>query len=420
MTWDLLRNGYAEDGRPESRLYWIIGADYPDAYREFDLIYNFCLQLDNVKPGSLHLRDEGRDKCSFETASGQFVETLTGADPTAVGRLEPDGIVGAEVSRWQRELWTRAFGRLARKYQQESWGIFSGSFETSIGPFADYYALGKGPNDQQITSVRIASRENLHKYPGGADDPELLRQKSLLPPHKFLERFEGEPSAPTNAVLTNFSGALHVDDRIDYQPDMPCYISVDPGNLCYAVLFIQPVGGEIWVLDNVYVSGWDHHSVIAETKLRVGWKYAVQTRRGIIDIAGSQHHASASPKELWEEQTGFVFDANKVDVEQTVSRLNSVLQVSPATGRPRLRIHPRADGLIAEGGGGPSPIPGMGIWLRHGAGGIPERKNDHAWKALGYALTSLYGNTMPENMRLPEEMDFDSYAGVSYLERSFN
>lgn len=419
ILWDLQRLGAKPDGRPVAELYWIVGADYIDAYREFDLIYQFNEKLGNVEAGSLHIRDEGRDKCSFRTLAGQLIETITAADPTAIGRLEPHGIVGAEVSRWNAETWTRVFGRLARQYQDGSWGIFTGSFESSVGPFADWFKVGEGPNEYGLRSFSMPTWTNYHKYPTGLDDPEIRRLMGMTDESRFIERYGGRPVPPTNAVLPMFSSARHVDEDIDYIEGEPCYLAIDPGDYVYSVLFVQIINGEVWVLDEVYANHWNHEAVIAEVKHRPGWKHAAKTRRGAIDIAGTQHHAAASPAELWEKHTGFTLGSNKVEVEKSVERLQSVLAISPVTGRARLRIHPRAKGLLSELGGGPSPVPNGGVWLRQGKGGRPKRENDHSCKALAYLLIDLFGTEMPDQYTLPDRIDFDTWEAPSYMEWSF-
>ncbi len=419
-AWDLQRLGMAKDGLPVARLYWIVGQDYVDAYREFELILAFNRQLKNVDETSVHIRDEGRDKCSFKTITGQLFVTMTAADPTSLGREEPHGLIGCEVSRWQSEVWTRCFGRLARQYQDNSWGIFSGSFETSIGPFSDWYKVGQGPNDLGITSYNMPTWSNTYKFPGGIDDPEIERQRQMLPAHRFLERFGGLPAPPQNAVLPDFSITRHVDETVKYDVDSPVYLAIDPGDKTYAVLFVQIINGEVWVMDEVYVEHWNHQSVIDECKLRPGWKYAQLWKRGAIDIAGTQHHAAASPLEIWEDNTGFVLGTNKIEVEKSVERLQSVLAVSPSTGRPRLRIHPRCKGILSELGGGPPPIAGGGVWVRSGKAGRPERANDHACKALAYLLIELFGTAMPEGAYIPEKIDLGRYVAPSYLSWSFS
>ena len=413
LQYDLLRNGYSIDGLPTSRLYWVIGQDYQDAYQDFRMMADFALQLGLIgHRNDIHIRDEGRDKCSFTTTDGQFVETISGLDPTSVGRLEPDGIIGAEASRWSSELWTRSFGRIERTYLTGGWALYTGSFESSYGPFADYVALGTGPNEVDMKSFRIPSWSNRHKYPGGRDDPGIKRQEALLSHTKFMERFGGEPAPPSNAVFPEFSGRIHINSHIDYVDNFPTYIFIDPGQYVCSILFVQMVDQEVHVVDEMYVRDWSHRDVIRECFLRDGWKHVMSTTgEAVMDAAGRQHNQQSSAEEIWESETGLSIITNVLKAEAVIEKVRAALGTNPITGRARLHIHPRCLGLISELGGGPSPLEGGGTWVR-GKSGKPESKNNHACTALGYGLIGVYGANMPEERLV---MEFEDFTAPSYL-----
>jgi len=394
--WDVVRNGLGEDGKAVSRLYWVIGESYEDAFKDYTDLLGVCEQLGIVEEGSVHLRDSGRDKCDFTTTYGQFVETISGSDPTVVARLEPDGIIGAEASRWSAELWRRVFGRLARRRSLGSWGFFSGSPETSVGPFADYYRLGTGPNTVELQSFNIPTWSNIYRYPGGLDDPAILELKAITPDDRFTERYGGVPVAPRNAVLPEFSSALHVDDLVEYDPGADTYIFVDPGDIGYAVIFVQVVGAEIRVVESIYAHRSTHEIVLADVKQMQGWKHTQRTRRVVIDVAGFQHHAGQSVVEKWIDATGYYVTGERYKVEMLIEKLRSALMFNPKSGKARLRIHPRNVGLLAEAGAVANPIPGRGMWLRFSETGRPREDSCDAWKALGYGLLALFGSDMPE------------------------
>ena len=79
-------------------LYWIVGADFEDARKEFDYTLEFQEKLQNVRVVSAptHLDQQ----CMLETKTGAKFITISAYDATKLGRDEPDGIVGAEISRW--------------------------------------------------------------------------------------------------------------------------------------------------------------------------------------------------------------------------------------------------------------------------------------------------------------------------------
>ena len=390
------------------QLYWVVGADYEDARKDFDYFADFQQQLDNIQ---LLSRPTHRDQqCTLVTKTGHTIVTISSYDFTKIARDEPFGIVGAEVSRWFPETFERCEGRLLRNYPY-AWGFFSGSPESSLGWFADVAKFGQGPNDRGLRSYFIPSWCNLLKYPGGREDPAIKRAEAGRSPQKFRERFGAEFVTPKSLVCHPFRYNLHVDGELEYDPSTPVYLGIDPGGIVYAVLFVQfTADGEIHVLDEIYAYRWPHEAVINEYKSNI-LKPAVEG--GSIDIAATQtQNAMPIAYDAWFQDTGLILYAQKHAVDDTVERLLWALAPNPNTGRARLRIHPRCTGIVSEMGGGPSPVPDGGSWMRyeHGNGlGVPMRKNDHACKALGYLLAGPY--SWLASARARQQAESVSYIG---------
>jgi hypothetical protein len=411
------RNGLKQTPQGQiavSDLCWVVGLTYEDAYKDWKYIYEFNEAIDNVTPGTYHVRDGGKDQCSFRTKFGQLVITLSGEDPEAVGRENVHVLVGAEASRWSSELFHRAQGRIERTANLGSGMFLSGSFKSSSGPFHDWYKLGQGPNIQGVTSYSVPSWENLALYPGGYDDPAMVRLRANNSEARFGERYGGKPAPPANAVVPEFNSILHVDPNLEWDDKADTYIGVDPGDICYAWLLWQynEDRGEVLVQDEGYIHRGTHDTAIESCKLSTGWKHSQRTRRVFIDVAGEQHHANDSAADIWREGTGYWVTGERYKVETTVDRLRTLMRVNPATGRSRLRIHPRCKGLRAELGDGQNPIDGRGMWLRYSEFGRPRSDNCDAVKALGYSVQGVFGSNMPEtNFDSGDETSF-SYIGV--------
>lgn len=387
-------------------LYWVVGADYEDARKDFDYFADFQEQLGNIK--TLQRPTHKDQQCILVTTTGHEIVTISSYDFTKIARDEPFGVVGAEVSRWYPETFERCEGRLLRNYPH-SWGFFGGSPESSLGWFADLAKFGQGPNDRGLRSYFIPSWCNAVKYPGGRNDPAILRAEAGRSPQKFLERFGAEFVTPKGLVCYTFRYSQHVDAELQYDPTLPVYLAIDPGGVVYAVLFVQfSADGEVHVLDEIYAYRWPHSAVINEFNASPLRPAVVG---GAIDVASKQaQNAMPISIEEWYNDTGLTLYAEKHDVDATVERLMWSLAPNPNTGRARLRVHPRCTGIISEMGGGPSPVPDGGPWMRyeHNNGvGAPMRKNDHACKALGYLLAGPYSFLASERAR--------SYGGASYL-----
>lgn len=393
----------------DGKLYWVVGADFEDANKDFDYLLEFQRQLDNVDFDNT-TQSAHRDKQRYlTTRTGQQVVTISSYDFTKIARDEPFGIMGAEVSRWFEETLQRCEGRLIRNYPN-AWGIFSGSFESSDGWLFDLHQYAQGPNERGIRSFSIPSWANRIKYPDGRDDLAIKRAEAGYSPEKFLERFGAVPTPSKRMVCHNFRRALHVDYNLEYDPNLPVYVGIDPGGIVYAVLFVQFTDdGEIHVLDGIHVYRWPHDAVINEFKSRA---LSAVVEGGAIDIASTQpQNAMPLSLDAWFQDTGLALWTEKHSVDDTVDRLMWALSPNPNTGRARLRISPRCEGLISEMGGGKSPVPDGGPWLRYEtkAGiGPPMRRNDHACKALGYLLGGPHGQQA-------RELAVSGTIAVSYL-----
>lgn len=392
------------------KLYWIVGQDFEDARSDFMPIVDFQEKLGNVH--ELNTPASREEQCRLVTKTGQTFLTMSARDPTKIARDEPDGIVGAEFTRWiTDEVFRRCEGRLLRKYPR-AWGIFTGSFESSLGWVPELYTLGQGPNERGIRSFTIPSWANPHRYPGGRDNPAIKLAELGSSPERFMERFGGQPAPPQGIIFHEFKNYLHVDPLLKVDNKYPVYLFIDPGDLVYCVLYTQFVDGECRVIDEVYVSHWTHEQVIDEIKNNEVYPLV---RGGVIDIAATQHHMGMpAPFNKWYEDTGLQLVAQKQSVDDTIERVRAVLSVWPVTGRSRLLIHPRCRGLISEMGGGPSPVAEGGPWMRfkmRSGFGPPQAKNDHACKALGYGLAFMQYFMQGDNVE-------KGVVGASYALRS--
>jgi hypothetical protein len=407
------------------KLGWVVGADFEDARKEMDYIIDWAEALGVLDRSGSTISSHSDQKCKLHITAPSggdgepinfYIESVSGHDPLKIGREEPDFIIGCEVSRWESELWRRCQGRLARKYPK-SWGYFSGSFETSLGWFPEMYNLGQGPNDQDLVSYSIPSHANRFLYPGGVSDPAIIKLQNGMSPERFMARHMGKPSPPVDAVLPEFKNTYHVYP-VRYEVGYPVYVFIDPGTHIYAVLFVQIVGVEVHVLDEVFMARATHEAVITATINNPLWQYI---REGVIDVAGTQHHFGfGSPEEAWARDTrgALTLRAEYRKLNDTVERLRSVMAINPTTQRPRLLVDPKCRGLIAEFGGGKAPVDGSGLWRKDGSG-KPSEKNCDSAKALGYGLLALYGTVRPGssvNTALFSEQDEEE--AYSYLETS--
>ncbi len=370
---------------PRTKLGWLVGPTYATPRgAEFDYLI-----MDLTKLGLLENYSTNKEgPLSIEIYNGCYIGTKSATDPKTLGGQAPDFIVVCEAAQLDYEtyLWLR--GRIAEKKAPL---IMTGTFEDYSGWYNDFYYKWSIPNEDDAQSFSLPTWNNIIKFPGGRNNPEILALEKENPHDFFLQRFGGIPCKPSNLVISEFSTSIHVGliGQYEFNPDLAVKIAVDPGySGAHAVLVIQNIGNQFVVIDEVYEQGYTTEEIIIEWKQRPWFGKVIG---GAIDIAGTQHAAMAAPVEVWREKAGIYLECQKVPVEDGINLLRSMMLAPPPTYKSKVVFNHTCHGIISEMGGGKSPVKGGGPWLRNENTLVPLDKNDHACKALIYYLVNTEG-----------------------------
>jgi len=371
----------------ERGLYWLVAADYERTRAEFEYLMADFSALGILKEASKRV-----DPGHLTLADGTRIETKSAKDPRTLAMRAPNGIIGCEASQLDLETFFRLRGRCAPK---RGWMFLSGTFEGSLGWYPQMFTAWANGADKEARAYSLPSYTNVHLYPGGATDPEILRLKEVSSDDFFMERIEGKPSPPKGLVFPEFRPDLHISE-VEYEEGDPVHLWMDPGYAgAYAVEVVQVRGEQICVIDEIYEQGLVTDDLIDIAQGRPWWQ---DVRFGVIDIAGTQHQAMAAPAEVWLEKTGLYLSSQKIRINEGTERLKGWLKVNPATHAPRIVFSPKCAGILSEFGSAPNPFDGQTKayrWKtdREGniVGDIPEDKNNHGVKAVIYGLIDRFG-----------------------------
>ena len=382
---DGILSRWATDFLPYKKpaLIWLLGNDYEACRGEWTYAVQDFTKLEvlarpptkNIDPGEINLQE------------GTQLVTKSARYPEKIATTAPDIIVVAEAGQVDYEVILRCIERLAEK---RGTLIAGGTFEEEeyTGWFREYYQLGQSFNELGWKSFSIPTWSNKVIYPGGRNDPEILKQESAMTAERFMERFGGVPCPKTGRVVTEFANAIHVKD-CPFNKDLPVEITVDPGYAgAYAVEIIQDYGDHLELIDEIYVQGVVTKDIILICKKKQWWN---AVHGGAIDIAGKQHQAMAAPTEVWLSEGDISLQSKKVGIEDGIDLLRTHLKQHPITGQPGIVVDPKCRGFISECGGGRPPVEGGGIWMRNKDTLKPLDRNNHACKALIYYLANKYG-----------------------------
>lgn len=368
-------------------LYWLVAADYERTRAEFTYLAEDFQQLGILKEISKRV-----DPGHITLVDGTSIETKSAKDPRTLAMRAPDGILGCEASQLDMDTFFRLRARCAPK---RGWMFLAGTFEGSLGWYPQMFTAWVSGADAEARAYSLPSYTNTHLYPGGAQDPEILRLQAASSDDFFMERIEGKPSPPKGLVFTEFRPDMHVSEVV-YQPGEPVHLWMDPGYAgAYAVEVVQVREEQICVIDEIYEQGLVTGDIIDVARSREWWP---DVKFGVIDIAGTQHQAMAAPTEVWLGETGLYLSSQKIKINEGTERLKGWLKIDARTHGPRIVFSPKCKGVLSEFGAVASPIDGQTRAYRwkvdrdgNIVGDIPEDKNNHGIKALIYGLVDRFG-----------------------------
>ena len=368
-------------------LFWLVAADYERTRAEFEYLVDDFARLGLLKEASKRV-----DPGHLVLADGTRIETKSAKDPRTLAMRAPNGILGCEASQLDLETFYRLRGRCAPK---RGWLFLSGTFEGSLGWYPQMFTAWANGADKDARAYSLPSYTNVHLYPGGATDPEILRLRDFSSDDFYMERIEGKPSPPQGLVFPEFRPDAHIAD-VEYEKDVPVHLWMDPGYAgAYAIEVIQVKGDQIQVIDEIYEQGLVTDDMIDIAMSRPWWP---DVQFGVIDVGGPQHQAMASPAEMWLNQAGLYLSSQKVRINEGTERLKGWLKIDSKTHAPRLVIAPHCHGILSEFGVVPNPFDGQTRAYRwktdrdgNIVGDVPEDKNNHGVKALIYGLVDRFG-----------------------------
>lgn len=390
----------AEVGK--AKLYWLVAADYQRTRREFGYISENFGKLGMLKSVTSRV-DPGR----IELTDGTVIETHSAQDPRTLAMYAPDGVVVCEASQIDMEIFMRLRTRVG---PSRGWMYLSGSFEATNPWYPSVFESWKiGREDAQ--SFSLPTWDNRWLFPGGRNDPEILKMQRESSDQYFMERIAGIPMPPRGLVFPEFRTELHVKESIPFIPDLPVYLAIDPGTIGgYAVEVIQIVSGAVHIFDEVYERDKGTSEIIDICR-RLSWWKNVASTGSVVDVAGLYRQGASIPvSEIWQKEaglpTGLHLAGQKIKVVDGIERLRTFLKPHPITHLPNLFIDQKCRGIISEFGGCLNPFDQQMRtykWLvdkeGNAYGAEPDNKYNHGIKAISYFLVDHFGYTMVQTKR---------------------
>jgi hypothetical protein len=380
--------------RPLQPDFVIFGPNYREPRIEFEMVETWLRELGMI--ARLSKPTEGAWR--LVTKDGVVLQTWSTDDPMGIRGLDLEGAIAAECGNMEYESILRIQGRISSK---RGFLIYEGTMENSKRWFVKFSIEGRRQNKYRIKTYSIPTWCNLHEFPGGENDPEILRLKQLYPEDTWAMRIAAEPIPPRERVINEIH-ETHIR-KVKFPRDdngkISCNIElwIDPGYnpSAYAVLWVAwwntDKGKIFYVFDEFYEQKMQTEDVIQRCIRHKFYKFIKQDGI-VIDVSAKRHADGNEPAvEIYrkrmhkEPYTKYWHENALIERIRSSARSNQIF------------IHPNCSGLIAELGLGEEVFDNMHPWrFPIGRDGIivsdkPEDKWNHSCKALGYGLLKHLG-----------------------------
>lgn len=395
----------AKVDKPRNPDFLFFGPTYAEPRIEFQYLQNWLEDLDLLLTDGVNRPSKPQDgPWRMVTKHGVVIATWSMEDPRSIRSVDLEGGAICEAGRCPWDGIERVQGRVSAK---KGFVIYSGTMENSQQWYQDWMLMGQRQNHLGIVSYSLPTWSNRHEFPGGRNDPEILRLEKFYTEDIFAMRVAAEPRPPRHRVLKEVTSAHVKRRRIPEHADIEVWI--DPGYAsAYAVLWaavwdefraekdektgqVQNVllGKRFHIFDEFYEQGRTTDDVISLCKRHRRWG---AVRHGVIDVAAKGHRdAGESALEKWKKQTRLIWNFKYWREDPLIERIRTSAKADQFT------IDPKCVGLIAECGLGEPVFPEMTPWkyLTDRDGRIlsekPLDKWNHSAKALGYGLLHHLG-----------------------------
>jgi len=232
---------------------WIVGPKYVLAEREFRVVYN-----DFKKLGLL----DKRCKSSYNVRQGDMRIYFKDLNSLClcVSADKQDSLVGEGLSH--------VIMSEAAKHKLSTWQMYIEPALSDLRGSADFpstpqgfnwfkamYDLGQSPDQPEYASWHQPTWTNLLRFPGGYDDPELVRIRKARSNLWWDQEYGAKFTAYEGLIYQAFRPDIHVQP-ITYEPAWENWLAIDFGfkdpTVCLDIM-VHPATQRVYVWREYYV-----------------------------------------------------------------------------------------------------------------------------------------------------------------------
>lgn len=308
--------------------WWIVGPTYKLGEKEFRVIWDDYKKLKLLDKCTTKNYNVNQGQMRLVTPWNAVIEVVSAEKPDSLVGEGLDGVIMSEAARHSMRTWSQIIEPALSDKRGSA--IFP-STPKGFNWFKGLYDLGQ-MRDQfpDYQSWTFPTWTNKAMYPGGYNDPELVRIRSTVSKQFWDQEYAGEFTSFEGQIYPEFRENIHVK-KIEYNPAFKNYLAFDFGYVdpfcCYDIM-VDPSNDDVYVWREYQVthqSTWTHAHAIKNRVNPEG--YHVNAMYG--DPSGADEIATLALV------LGIVY-AERVPWSQGVEAIKRWLQ--PVEGKPKLFI----------------------------------------------------------------------------------
>jgi len=317
-------------------IWWIVGPTYRLGEKEFRVVWNDLKKLKLLDKCTTKTYNVNQGQMRIVTPFGSTVEVVSAEKPDTLVGEGLDGVIMSEAAKHSRRTWDQI---IEPGLSDKRGSAIFPSTPQGFNWYKGLYDLGQHPDFPDYESWCFPTWTNKAMYPGGYDDPELVRIRKSVSKQYWDQEYAAQFTSFEGQIYPEFDEKIHVKS-IEYVSQWKNFWAFDFGYIdpfcCYDVM-VDPVENVyIWREYQVtHLSTWQHANIIKNRENPIG--FHVDMSFG--DPAGADEIATL------ELILGHVF-ADRVSWSQGVESVKRWLK--PVDGQAKLFIDPSCTHLIRQ------------------------------------------------------------------------
>lgn len=210
--------------KPEG-YYWIVGPTYKLGEKEFRIVFRDLVNKLKIGNRIKKQFNVNQGNMRIEMPWGTVCEVVSAEKPDSLLGEGLDGVIMSEAAAHKSETWDRFIEPALS--DKRGWAIFP-STPKGFNWYQGLWQLGQLPQYPDYQSWRLPTWSNRVMYPGGREDPEILRIEDRASPAYFAQEYGAEFTSYEGQIYDEFDDNVHVR-RIDYNPSFKNFWALDFG-----------------------------------------------------------------------------------------------------------------------------------------------------------------------------------------------